>query len=323
MYNYSYSRNKSNIYRDKSVQCGCHPIESQRRLEICINSFIDELNFYNFDLVISLFKKVSEDNSLQVDYIDQSSYNLIVNGSDQELIKLEKLFTSGDLEEFLKNIKTEYFSQVIIESVRFREDIEVIKKCQLIQKLRMEEIDKNRLIKDYLTGVDLSGANLQGINLSWANLSNIDLQGANLTGANLNGVNLNKSNLNETYLIQVSLVGADIIEANLMGSDLTKSVLMGTNLSSANLSGVNLSKANLSGCNLSYTDLSWANLSYANLSNCNLNNAILQRSCLNKTKLTNVDFYDANVINARFADNQGINDELKNTLIQRGAFFDN
>ena len=253
MYNYSYSRNKSNIYRDKSVQCGCHPIESQRRLEICINSFIDELNFYNFDLVISLFKKVSQDNSLQVDYIDQSSYNLIVNGSDQELIKLEKLFTSGDLEEFLKNIKTEYFSQVIIESVRFREDIEVIKKCQLIQKLRMEEIDKNRLIKDYLTGVDLSGANLQGINLSWANLS----------------------------------------------------------------------KANLSGCNLSYTDLSWANLSYANLSNCNLNNAILQRSCLNKTKLTNVDFNDANVINARFADNQGINDELKNTLIQRGAFFDN
>ncbi|WP_157134111.1 hypothetical protein WH8501_22180 [Crocosphaera watsonii WH 8501] len=40
-------------------------------------------------------------------------------------------------------------------------------------------------------------------------------------------------------------------------------------------------------------------------------------------KLTNVDFNDANVINARFADNQGINDELKNTLIQRGAFFDN
>ncbi|MDJ0662403.1 MAG: pentapeptide repeat-containing protein [Crocosphaera sp.] len=321
MCNYGYSRNNSNISGNKFLDYHSSLKEGKIRLEVSVNSLIDEINFHNVELIISLLKKVSEDNSLQLDYIDQSNYNLIVNGSEQGVRKLDNLLTSGDLQELLKNIKSEYFSQVIVESIRFIEDVEVIKKCQLIQKVRVQATDKNKLIKDYLSDVDLSGANLQGVNLSWANLSKINLQGANLIDANLNGVNLNKSNLNETYLIQVSLVGVDLIEANLMGSDLTKSVLIGTNLSRANLSGVNLSKANLSGCDLSYTNLSWANLNHANLSNCNFNQAILQRSHLNKANLTNVNFNDADVMNAKFGDNQGISDEQKNNLIKRGALF--
>ncbi|MEL4898597.1 pentapeptide repeat-containing protein [Crocosphaera sp. Alani8] len=308
---------------DNSVDHHASPIDSKKPLEVSLKTLRYEINFHNFEPVISLFRKVSEDNLIQVDYIDQSSYNLIINGSDQGLKKLEKLFRSGNLEKSIKKIKSEYFSQIIIDNICFIEDVKVIKKCQLIQQIRVRVIDRNQLIKDYLSGFNLSGANLQGINLSWSNLSKIDLQGANLTMANLSGVNLNQSNLIESYLTQVSLVGADLIEANLMGAELTKSVLIGTDLSHANLSGCNLSKANLSGCNLSYTNLSWANLSYTNLTNCNFNNAILQRSHLNKANLTNVNFDDADVINAKFADNQGISDEQKNTLIQRGASFHN
>ncbi len=321
MYSDGYSGNKSNISGNKSVDYHRHPIESQKRLEISVKSLIYEINFHNFELIISLFKKVSEDDFIQLDYIDQSSYNLIVNGSDKGLKKLENLFISGDLQESLKNINSEYFSQVIIENIQFIEDIKAIEKCQLIKQIREQKIDKSRLINNDLTGVFLSGANLKGVNLSWANLSNIDLQGANLTEANLNGVNLNKSNLSDAYLIKISLFGADLIEANLIGSDLTKSVLMGSNLSKANFSGVNLCQANLTGCDLSYTDLSWANLTCANLSNCNFYQAILKRSHLHKANLTNANFDRADVINAKLADNQGISDEQKNNLIQRGASY--
>ncbi|MDJ0729311.1 MAG: pentapeptide repeat-containing protein [Crocosphaera sp.] len=321
MYNYSYSGKNRDISGNKSVDYDYHPIESKGRLEVSVKSLIDEINFHNFDLIVSFLQEVSKDKSIQVDYIDQSTANLIFNGSSQGLKKLEDLFTSGDLQELLKKIKFEDFSEFTLKSVRFIEDVEVLEKCQLIQKLRTQGIDKSKLIKDYLSGVNLSGANLKGVNLSWANLSKIDLQGANLTGTNLSGVNLNKSNLSDSYLIKISLVGADLIEANLMGADLTQSVLMGTNLSHANLSGVNLSEANLSDCNLSYTNLSWANLNCANLSNCNLHKAILKRSHLHKANLTEVNFNDADVIKAKFADNQGISDEQKNNLIQRGAFF--
>ncbi|MEL4896771.1 pentapeptide repeat-containing protein [Crocosphaera sp. Alani8] len=306
---------------DKSVDHHPSPINVNKPLQVSLKSLRYEINFHNFELIVSFFRKVSEDNLIQVDYIDQSSFNLILNGSEQGLRKLEKLFRAGTLEKSIKKIKSEYFSQIIIENLCFVEDVEVIKKCQIIQETRVQGIDKNKLIKEYLSGVDLSGANLQGINLSWSNLSNINLQGANLTGANLSGVNLNQSNLIESYLTEVSLVGADLIEANLMGAELTKSVLIGTDLSHADLSGCNLSKANLSDCNLSYTNLSWANMSSTNLSNCKFNNAILQRSHLDKANLTNVNFNDVDVTNAKFADNKGISDEQKNTLIQRGASF--
>ena len=297
-------------------------MEQKIRLEVSFKSSIDEIDFHNVDLIISLLQEVSEDNSIQVDYIDQETFNLILNGSNQALKIIKDLFTSGDLQKLVKKMKSDCLSQVFVESVGFVEDRKVIKKCQLIKKIRDKIIDNNQLIQDHLSGVNLSGANLNDVKLNWANLSKIDLQGANLTRTNLTGVNLNQSNLSDAYLIEVSLVGADLIEANLMGADLTKSVLMGTNLSSANLSGVNLRQANLSGCDLSYTDLSWANLSGANLSNCNFDHAILKRTHLHKANLTDVNFNDTDVINAKFADNQGINDEQKNNLIERGASFD-
>ena len=81
---------------------------------------------------------------------------------------------------------------------------------------------------------------------SRAYLSGADLSGADLSGAYLSGADLR---------------GADLSRAYLSGADLSRAYLRGAYLSGADLSGANLSGANLSGANLS-----WANLSRADLS---------------------------------------------------------
>jgi uncharacterized protein YjbI with pentapeptide repeats len=65
----------------------------------------------------------------------------------------------------------------------------------------------------------------------------------------------------------------------------------------ADLSGANLSGADLSGADLIRSDLNWANLSGSDLSGANVNNA-------------------------RFGDNAGISDDLKEALIDKGAIFE-
>jgi hypothetical protein len=66
--------------------------------------------------------------------------------------------------------------------------------------------------------VFLSGANLSGADLSGANLSEADLSGANLSGANLSGANLSGADLSVANLSGADLSGANLIEANLSGS---------------------------------------------------------------------------------------------------------
>ncbi|HCF28561.1 MAG TPA: hypothetical protein DEV81_15475, partial [Cyanobacteria bacterium UBA11049] len=73
------------------------------------------------------------------------------------------------------------------------------------------------------------------------------------------------------------------------------------NLSGANLLGANLRRANLLGANLRYANLSGADLRGANLIRANLS--------------------DANVKNTEFGWNDGLSEEMKLDLKQRGAIF--
>ncbi|MDJ0580542.1 pentapeptide repeat-containing protein [Crocosphaera sp.] len=286
--NYADSANNSYISAKQYNHCNLNLTKQQKPLEVAIEGLIEQINFHNFEPIISSLQEISVDNSIKIDYINQCTAKVILNGSQEGLEKLQDLFRSGELQEFLDNKKWEDFSQVIVENICFVEDLEVIKKCSIIQQIRQQTIDKNQLMKDYLIGIDLSGADLKSVNLSWANIREINLEGANLIGANLTGVNLNKSNLSESYLMKVYLVGSDLIDANLIGADLTESMLMGANLTDADLSGVSLNKANLSGADLTNTNLSWANLTQADLRQSNFKKAILNKTHLDGANLTNI-----------------------------------
>ena len=90
------------------------------------------------------------------------------------------------------------------------------------------------------TGGDVhpySGSNLEsGAYLSGADLSDANLNGASLTGADLFGANLSHANL-----IGADLKGADLTGANLANADLASATLTGANLHQALLPSAMLS----------------------------------------------------------------------------------
>jgi len=126
-----------------------------------------------------------------------------------------------------------------------------------------------------------------------------DLAGANFIATNLSGIDL--SNCNLEYI-------------NLRGAVITDTDLSDSNLSHAKLSGADLSGAYLENANLSYADFHAASLALVNLIGANLTGANLT-----ETNLTNTNFSSANLENTIFANNQGISDSLKASLLTRGA----
>ena len=72
----------------------------------------------------------------------------------------------------------------------------------------------------YLSGADLSGADLSGAYLRGANLSGAKLSCANLRGANLSGAKLSCANLSGADLSGADLIGANLNCANLRGANL-------------------------------------------------------------------------------------------------------
>ncbi|NEO28391.1 MAG: pentapeptide repeat-containing protein, partial [Kamptonema sp. SIO4C4] len=128
---------------------------------------------------------------------------------------------------------------------------------------------------------DLAGGNLLGTTLNEINLS-----GANLTGVNLRGAELNDADLSEAILHRAKLSGADLSGAFLENADLSESNLHRASLALVNLAGVNLSGANLTEANLSKT--SWTGTI---------------------------------VKGAKFGQNLGLSEELKQSLKERGAIF--
>ncbi|OCQ97196.1 low-complexity protein [Nostoc sp. MBR 210] len=132
-----------------------------------------------------------------------------------------------------------------------------------------------------LVGKFLSGANLSGANLNRANLS-----GAYFSGADLIGADLNRANLSGAYFSGADLIGADLNRADLSRADLSRAALSRAYLSGADLSRANLSRADLTGANLSRANLSRANLSGADLSRANLSRADLSGAALSRADLS-------------------------------------
>ena len=87
----------------------------------------------------------------------------------------------------------------------------------------------------YLSGADLSGADLSYAALSGADLSNADLSYAALRCAALSGADLSYADLSNA-----DLSGADLSYADLRGADLSYADLSNADLSNAYLSGADL-----------------------------------------------------------------------------------
>lgn len=104
----------------------------------------------------------------------------------------------------------------------------------------------NRVVGQFLSDANLSGANLFFAVLSEANLSGTNFRGADLSEANLSRANLSGADLIFLDLSYLNLSGADLRGANLSRANLSDANLKGANLRGADLWGANLSHANLS-----------------------------------------------------------------------------
>ncbi len=213
------------------------------------------------------------------------------------------------------------------------------------------------LIDAYLGGTNLSGADLKSVNLQNGNLCDANLSNANLSNANLKNANLNSTRLENANLSYADLTNANLSNANLSHADLTNANfsnanlshawLVGADLSRVNLGGVYLWNANLTNAKLLETDLSSAYMSSTQLRNANLSNAILEDANLSgaklkgtnlsnanlgganlsfanlmNTNLTNTNLKGTKVKNARLGWNQGLSEDVKLELKQRGAIFE-
>lgn len=163
--------------------------------------------------------------------------------------------------------------------------------------------ERIRLTEAYLSGANLSGAQLRrsdmwGTNLSGALLGSADLREANLAGSNLENTileqadlshadvrgalmkdcDLERANLEETDMRGVNLVGADLQYASLRRTNLERSTLIGANLRGANLEGANLSRCTLEGANLEGANLVGARLEGADLGRVYLGGATLSQN---------------------------------------------
>ncbi|MEM7760296.1 MAG: pentapeptide repeat-containing protein [Cyanobacteria bacterium P01_A01_bin.40] len=147
------------------------------------------------------------------------------------------------------------------------------------------EDDDKAIVNQYLTwlnlrgadlrGADLRGANLAGAYLTRANLRGADLIGVDLRGADLRGVDLTRANLAGAYLTRADLAGANLAGAYLTRADLAGAYLAGAYLARADLRGADLAGANLAGANLTGADLTGADLTGADLTRADLTRAIM------------------------------------------------
>ena len=113
-------------------------------------------------------------------------------------------------------------------SGRFTVDPEVFEKIG-----HLEPFDRDKFLEllkeskakaaEYLSGADLSDADLRRADLSGANLRRADLRRADLSGANLSGADLRRADLSDADLSDADLSGANLRRANLSDADLSGS----------------------------------------------------------------------------------------------------
>ncbi|MEL7038684.1 MAG: pentapeptide repeat-containing protein [Cyanobacteria bacterium J06592_8] len=208
--------------------------------------------------------------------------------------------------------------------------------------LNASDLTHADLCKANLQNVDLRGAKLTGVNLSSANLQGANLKDANLAGANLSGVNLTNADLSHANLEGANLEGANLDRVNLVQACLNAVNLKNANLSEANLKNASLKEANLNGAilrqvNLNHAvmtgtqirnaDLTRAKLVEVDLSEASLTSAQIRHANLTKAKLFKTDLRDANLFGsnvidavvkgARFGNNSGLSEDVRQRLKMR------
>ncbi|MEA5534254.1 pentapeptide repeat-containing protein [Crocosphaera sp. XPORK-15E] len=285
--------------------------------------------------VLGQLKKLAGNVELTIDKVEGEELTIKIEGSEVILNQLKNLFISGEFTE-ISGVVIKDFNLVNINDSPLDNILEFDPQSRLIQEIMTQGANDRDLREVNLSGAnlsqatfiladlrwanfmgaDLSGANFMGADLSGADLIGADLSGANLMGAKLTEANLKGADLSQANLQEVDLSWADLSEVNLIGANLSQAnlkgaILSGSILSRTNLSGSNLSEAILSSSILSRTDLSGSNLSETNLSEAYLSEANLSGVNLEKTKVNH----------AQFGNNQGINDILKQDLIEREAIF--
>ncbi|GET39009.1 NACHT domain-containing protein [Microseira wollei] len=140
-----------------------------------------------------------------------------------------------------------------------------------------------RTVGFFLSGANLSDANLRDAYFIGADLSGATLIGAKLFDAKLFGADLSGATLIGAKLFDAKLFGADLSGATLIGAFLSDADLRGADLRGADLRGANLRGANLRGANLRGADLRGANLGVLTLNDEN-SNIVEQR----RTNLANI-----------------------------------
>ena len=299
--------------------------------------------------LIECLKLLKELFDVKVKDIEKGSIKFILEGSEERLDDIVKLFRSGVLTALLKqrfNLEIEDAKFINSDSSEDYQknqsqkllaftvagdanqaDIDILKAALIDTSDDDENVkneEKSRLIKEIRNqgaeGLNLSGANLSDADLSDANLRGANLSDANLRGANLSGANLSSANLSDANLIRSYLRGANLIRANLRGANLIRANLSGANLSGANLSSAYLSDANPIGANLNFADLSGVNLRGANLNFADLNFADLSGADLKGADLSgaNLNFADLSGADLKGADMRGA--DLSGANVKNACF---
>ena len=294
---------------------------TKRLLEITIRDQFEDINLAALlQIQQELGQKLSD---IQLNLIDTNpgSIQLIFEGSEEDLERLQGLFQSGELTEIsgrtIENVK-------FIDSENREQELRNKLNAQnkLIQEIRSQNVEGRNLEKTNFKLGHLKGIFLRQAYLNGSDLRVCDLSGSDLSGSDLSGSDLSGSDLTEAYLYHANLSGADLIRANLSGANLTGAYFYRANLSDANLrnselSGADLIRANLSGANLTGANLTGTYLYHANLTGADLNNSNLYRADLRDAALT-----AAEVNNIHLGNNLGISESLKRDLIARGAIFE-
>ncbi len=207
----------------------------------------------------------------------------------------------------------------------------------LLKEVLAKDIFDRQIPYRELKGVDLSHIHMEGLTarghaphteyLRPAYLMGADLRQANFTKTRLHGANLINADLSEANLLNANLRGANLMGANLSYANLDCSYLIETKfnrtkLCHAILSGAKLTLADLSDANLSHANLICADLTRSNLSNADLSNADLRSATLILSNLSGANLNGAEVNDARFGNNSGISESMRQDLIDRGAIFD-
>jgi len=163
-------------------------------------------------------------------------------------------------------------------------------------------------------GAALGGANLHGCNMAGANLEGADLERANLIEADLRGANLREADLERATISRADLRGATLIGVDLQYAILTFAHLERAHVGDKNEPGLraNLREANLQGANLRRADLTGANMQGVNLRGADLSDTIFD----------DVDLERANLIGAKFANDEAPAMVFKKVRSLRKTRFD-